>query len=148
MAMNSTYSNSWQDDYPSSGVISVAPGHNVITASNSGIVSGRISSEMISRMNIDEMHHLMKGEMVTAGAMYGSVQREDLISSMTEAGFKEHVKRELCSLLVKEMMKNNLIEFTMSTDPGHIDYIYRARAYVMPDSMTKILREYVQRNET
>jgi hypothetical protein len=145
MALTSTYSNNWFDDYANG--LGVAPGQNVITASNaSAIVQNTISPQMLSRMNIDEMNHLMKGEMVTAGAMYGAMQREDLIANMTETGFKEHVKRELCSLLVKEMMKNNLIEFTMSNDPGHIDYIYRARAYVMPDHMTKILREFVQRN--
>lgn len=147
MALTSTYSNSWFNDFEHNGGVVSAPGHNVITASNaSTVIASRLSPNMMHQMNIEEMNHLMKGEMVTAGAMYGAIQREDLIASMTETGFKEHVKQELCSLLVKDMMKNNLIEFTMSTDPGHIDYIYRARAYVMPDHMTKILREYVQRN--
>jgi hypothetical protein len=141
----SNYSNTWFDEY-STGVVA-APGHNVITASNaSATIASRISPEMLSRMNIDEMNHLMKGEMVSASVVYDEMQRENMISAITADGFKERVKAELCQLLVKEMMKNNLIEFTMSTDPGHYDYIYRARAYVMPDHMTKILREYVQRN--
>lgn len=152
MAINN-YTSNWFDDYAKvdpwahNSVVSAAPNQNTITASNaSSIIANRISPEMLSRMNIDEMNHLMKGEMVSAGAMYGAMQREDLIARMTESGFREHVKQELCSLLVREMMKNNLIEFTMSNDANHIDYIYRARAYVMPDHMTKILREYVQRN--
>ena len=152
----SNYKNSWQDDmiglvdpWLNSTTIASGVSQGSIAATNaSATIANRLSPMVMANMNIEEMHHLMKGEMISAAAMYGSLQREELIERMTEKGFKDHVKRELCSFLVTEMMKNNLIEFTMSTDPGHIDYIYRARAYVMPDHMTKILREYVQRNET
>jgi hypothetical protein len=149
----SNYKNSWQDDMIGlvdpwlNSTITSGVSQGSIAATNANtVISNRLSAQALANMNLEEMHHLMKGEMISSAAMYGSLQREELIERMTEKGFKDHVKRELCSFLVNEMMKNNLIEFTMATDPGHIDYIYRARAYVMPDSMTKILREYVQRN--
>lgn len=110
------------------------------------ITNNQISQDALDRLNVNEMNHLMKGEMVISSVAYDSMQRENMIHAITEDGFKERVKAELCQLLVKEMMKNNLIEFTMSAEPNHLNYVYRARAYVMPDHMTKILREFVQRN--
>lgn len=149
----SNYKNSWQDDmiglvdpWMNSTIASGVSQGSIAATNANTVISNRLSAQALANMNLEEMHHLMKGEMITAGVMYGAIQREDLIGKLTENGFKERVKSDLCQLLVKDMMKNNLIEFTMSNDANHIDYIYRARAYVMPDHMTKILREYVQRN--
>jgi hypothetical protein len=139
----SNYPNTWVDNV---GLTTVSPVHMISATNTTAFTSARLSPAAISQMNIDEMNHLLKGEMVSASVVYDEFQRENMISAITSDGFKERVKAELCQLLVKEMMKNNLIEFTMSTDPVRFDYIYRARAYVMPDQMTKILREYVQRN--
>jgi hypothetical protein len=116
----------------------------ITTASH--MIAHRISGDALKRMNLEEYEHIMGGEMVKAAVAFTEIDRETMISKMTENGFKDHVKEQLCHVLVHEMMKNNLIEFTMTHDPNDWRYIYRARAYVMPDHMTKILREYVQRN--
>lgn len=156
---NINHNNSWWSDNDIRTILndvvassnlpqSMPIGNNgVITnATASTIASSRPSGEMVARWNMDEMSYVMKGEMVNAGLMIPEIQRQNMVGSMTGDGFKGHVKSELCQLLVKDMLKNGLIEFTMMTDPASGDNIYRARAYVMPNQLTKILREFVDRN--
>lgn len=150
MASNN-YSNQWLDTpfdpWDNTIGVSAPLGQGIISASNaSTTIANQLSPQYLAKMNIDEMNHLMKGEMVSVGITYAEAQRENLIESIGQNEFKDHVKRQLCESLVKEMMNNSLIEFTMANDPNRLEFVYRARAYVMPDHMTKILREYVQRN--
>lgn len=162
MAINNfsqNYSNNWLDDPDLRNILndvvssstlpqSLPIGNNglISNVTASTIASSRPSGEMVARWNMDEMSYVMKGEMVNAGLMIPEMQRVNMIDSMTSDGFKGHVKTELCQLLVKDMLKNGLIEFTMMTDPASGDNVYRARAYVMPNQLTKILREFVDRN--
>lgn len=132
------------DLVPATNVAPGPPGPFMTTASS--VSASRPPAAMVAQWNIDEMSYVLKGEMATSGLVIPEEQRETMINTMTQDGFKGHIKSELCHQLVKDMMDKKLIEFTMSTDPSSGDNIYRARAYIMPDHLTKILREFIHRN--
>jgi hypothetical protein len=157
MAINN-FSNDWWDegmrtllnDVVSSSTLpqSMPIGNNgmITNVTASTIAASRPSPGMIAQWNMEEINHIMKGEMVKASLSMDNLHQEDMVSSMTNEGFKAYIKQQLCELLVREMMKGKLIEFTMVQDNMSLNYSYFARAYVMPDHTTKILREIKQRN--
>lgn len=156
MAMNYNTTNDWWNndiglEYMAQQAINqIAPTTGATMGTNaasnaSTVAANRLSPSMMAQMNIGEMHHTMKGVMVTSGLKIAEHQKESMVHGMSEDGFKIHIKEQLCQLLVKDMMRQNLIEYTMIKETDG-SFSYRARAYVMPDNMTKVLREYITRN--
>lgn len=83
------------------------------------------------------------GKLLTA-RMEISIQEKEKFS--TDNHYREFIKAELATQLVKAMIENKLIEFIYRNDT--LDYTTKisASCYVTKDDQVKILREYSVRN--
>lgn len=79
------------------------------------------------------------GKMLTGSVMISDEQMEHLDSVK---GGRDAIRYKLVSTLVEAMIENKLVEITQEemSNPYGITRMIRARAYVCPDSMTKLLR--------
>ena len=50
------------------------------------------------------------------------------------------IKEKLMKDMLQYMLNNNYIEFTNQYDPLNNEFIYRARAYLVPDDQVRLLR--------
>jgi len=54
---------------------------------------------------------------------------------------KQYIKEQLTLALAQEILKQNLCEFTQYKDQMTFTDCYRARTYLLPNDMVRILRE-------
>lgn len=54
---------------------------------------------------------------------------------------KQYIKEQLAHALAQEILKQKLCEFTQYKDPMTFTDCYRARTYLLPNDMVRILRE-------
>lgn len=72
-----------------------------------------------------------------------SVERtlsSSMVNSMDLAQLQDVIKETLCQMLVQEMLKEKLIEFTSQYIPQTDEKVFRARIFVTPDTQVRILR--------
>ena len=61
---------------------------------------------------------------------------------LSDDDFKRAIKERMATHLVKQMVENNLIEFTKIRDGLTDAYVLHARCYLAPDDQVKILRTH------
>ena len=54
---------------------------------------------------------------------------------------EDKIKYELARLLMLEMLKSGMIEFTKQSDPATFTTIFRARCFMTPKDQVQILRK-------
>jgi hypothetical protein len=62
-------------------------------------------------------------------------------SSMSDQEYNDYIKRQLCQLLVEEMMESRYIEFTSEYSNLKDEIIFRARIFATPDGQVRMLRQ-------
>jgi|694.fasta_scaffold24130_8 hypothetical protein len=60
------------------------------------------------------------------------------------ANIEDEIKDTLARNIAVFIIKNKLIEFTKTSNPTSYDITYRARCYLTPDEMVKILRVHAK----
>lgn len=75
----------------------------------------------------------IKGKMLTVSHEFDDFA----MSHMSE----EDIKSSMISMLVGEMVKSKMVEFTRQSDPLTFKITVRARAFVVPDDQVRILRK-------
>ena len=61
---------------------------------------------------------------------------------LSDDDFKRAIKERMATHLVKQMVENNLIEFTKIRDGLTDAHVLHARCYLAPDAQVKILRTH------
>lgn len=69
-----------------------------------------------------------------------TIDEMDYLNSFTGDGAEQEVKQILCTIMVDELMKANVIEFTKEVELANSTVIYRGRIFVTPKDQTQILR--------
>lgn len=78
--------------------------------------------------------HAISGRCVLANFTVSQDKLEDGIMKEFD------IKMELCNLLIKELFKQNVIEYTMEHRPDLYCTLFRARIFVTPREQTELLR--------
>ena len=76
----------------------------------------------------------VRGQCFSAQYILPMTHLEDGLAS------EEQIKKHLVSLLINQMYKDKHIEFTMERDVVNDRMITRARMYVVPDTIVRLLR--------
>lgn len=58
----------------------------------------------------------------------------------TSVEFRDKIKESLMKQMLEHMLNNNYIEFTRQENMEDQEVIYRARAYLVPDTQVRLLR--------
>lgn len=58
--------------------------------------------------------------------------------------YRDQMKKELMSLLVEELMRNNKIEYTVSNLPNYFGKKYSARIFAVPSTQVQIIRKVMK----
>jgi hypothetical protein len=93
-------------------------------------------SSWLNKINSDvlEQHHAIKGVELF-------IERRFSERSIIDANIHpDEIKEKLCQLLVEEMKKSNMIEYTRCMDPYTNETIFRARIFAVPNSDVQLLR--------
>ena len=83
-------------------------------------------------------NHAIQGQMVTARLEIAEL--EFVLNGIT-TDYEIEIKKRLLDILVQEMFANKSIEFTKMLDQQTGIYRFHARAFVVPDTMVRILRQ-------
>lgn len=78
----------------------------------------------------------IQGKMITVS---NAMRMESIAAS--RLNYEEKIKYELARLLVLEMLKSGMIEFTKQSDPATFTIIFRARCFMTPNDQVQILRK-------
>lgn len=107
---------------------------------NAGAFTGNITTSGTQPISQRVQDQIIQGEMLTCNISIDDYEDEQ---GMRQVGidWHEHMKKRLINQLANEMMNSKHIEFTRQHDYHQNRTIYRARAYVTPDSQVRLLRE-------
>lgn len=94
--------------------------------------------------NVEFTEFGIGGKLLTA-KMEISVQEKEKFS--TDTHYREFIKEELATQLVRAMIENKLIEFIYRNNPSDYTTKISASCYVTKDDQVKILREYSARTK-
>lgn len=83
--------------------------------------------------NTSYQNTTIQGKMLTVSHEFDDFA----MSTMTD----EDIKSSLTAMLVREMSKSNMVEFTRQSDPLTFKITVRARAFVVPDDKVRLLRK-------
>lgn len=78
----------------------------------------------------------IQGKMITVS---NAMRMESIEAS--RLNYEEKIKYELARLLMLEMLKSGMIEFTKQSDPATFTTIFRARCFMTPNDQVQILRK-------
>ena len=81
--------------------------------------------------------HAIGGKMITANYKISEVTMEDFPNES-----KQHVRRQLVTQLVEEILDHKLVEITQMQELSTGDYHIRARVFLTKDDQVRILRMY------
>ena len=76
----------------------------------------------------------IQGKMLTVSYAMG-------MESIARLDKEDRIKYELARLLVLEMLKSGMIEFTKQSDPATFTTIFRARCFMTPNDQVQLLRK-------
>ena len=76
----------------------------------------------------------IQGKMITVSYAMG-------MESIARLDKEDRIKYELARLLVLEMLKSGMIEFTKQSDPATFTTIFRARCFMTPNDQVQLLRK-------
>ena len=76
----------------------------------------------------------IQGKMITVSYAMG-------MESIARLDKEDRIKYELARLLMLEMLKSGMIEFTKQSDPATFTTIFRARCFMTPNDQVQILRK-------
>jgi hypothetical protein len=94
---------------------------------------------------VNEKHHVIKGEMITVQKVYSDLDYFEL-ESKYQIDLPNVIKEELLDALVYELMKHNCVSFTMQQDHNTLERYFRARIFATPDDLTRVVKELLDKN--
>lgn len=85
-------------------------------------------------------------DMPIYGKMVSAQMKISAIQAVQSAYYdnREFIKRELAQQLVKYLIENNMIEYTVQQYTTDDSKLVRARVFVTPDDQTRMLRIYAK----
>jgi hypothetical protein len=101
--------------------------------------SGQVYVSNGNGMNtwVTPTEHVIQGEGIMVDIVMDAFKAEDTIQNQGA----DEIKRRLMLLLAEKMMACKYIEFTKMHDVTSDQYKFHARAFVVPDTKVRILRE-------
>ena len=93
---------------------------------------------------VNEKHHVIKGEMITVQKVYSDLDYFEL-ESKYRIDLANVIKEELLDILVDELMKHNCVSFTMQQDHTTLERCFRARIFATPDDLTRVVKELLDK---
>jgi hypothetical protein len=84
----------------------------------------------------DSTEYAVQGKMIATQLDIGFA---DLLK-VPAANFNDMIKKQLLERLMLEVAQNRCVEFTRQEDPVSGQQRFRARMFVVPDTMVRILR--------
>jgi len=98
-----------------------------------------------SNGQVNEKHHVIKGEMLTVQKVYSASDYFEL-ESVWGTKTPEIIKRLLVELMVEELYNNKCITFMTQQDNATFERCFRARIFATPDDLTRVVRELLDKH--
>jgi hypothetical protein len=98
-----------------------------------------------SGQQLNEKHHVIKGEMIYVQKVYSDFDYSEL-ESKYQMDLPNIIKEELLDILVDELMKHTCISFTMQQDVSTLKRCFRARIFATPNDQVRIVKELLDKN--
>lgn len=84
--------------------------------------------------------NVIRGSVIYVEQRVSSYEVSGNAALNTSVEFRDKIKENLMKQMLEHMLKNNYIEFTSQENMADQEVIYRARAYLVPDTQVRILR--------
>ena len=98
-----------------------------------------------SNGQVNEKHHVIKGEMITVQKVYGDLEYFE-VESVWGTKTPEIIKRQLVELMVEELYNKKCITFMVQQDHMTLERCFRARIFATPDDLTRVVRELLDKH--
>ena len=102
---------------------------------------GGVSISNLTMPNINTKEYAIQGKMLTVQKVLNGYELERTGLSANIKNYEDEIKKELINQMVREIVKENYIEFTSQKDMMTNSVVYRARIFVTPDTQTRIIRQ-------
>jgi hypothetical protein len=102
---------------------------------------GGVSISNLTMPNINTKEYAIQGKMLTVQKVLNGYELERTGLSANIKNYEDEIKKELINQMVREIVKENYIEFTSQKDMMTNSVVYRARIFVTPDSQIRIIRQ-------
>jgi hypothetical protein len=89
-----------------------------------------------------EPQELVKGEMITAQMVVSDFEITKM--NIDEDQFRNEMKKKLVHDLAEQLLRNKLVEFTKQENLHSGETVFRARAFLTPDSQVRLLRKEIK----
>ena len=91
-----------------------------------------------SNIAINNTSSIIDKNVIRGSAIY--VEHKEPAHITRLPNYHDVIKQTLMTKMLEFMLKNNYIEFTSQEDMASGEIIYRARAYLVPDTQVRLLR--------
>ena len=102
---------------------------------------GGVPISNLTMPNINTKEYAIQGKMLTVQKVLNGYELERTGLSANIKNYEDEIKKELINQMVREIVKENYIEFTSQKDMMTNSVVYRARIFVTPDSQIRIIRQ-------